>query len=96
MDVQGAAPYLGETPNVFRSAKTRKGAIGTDFGTTNSSIACANNSEEAQFAKFPYLGDLTHSYRSLLYLQQEMCAALFTARKADIPGENGISHAHIC
>jgi len=45
-----------------------KGAIGIDFGTTNSSIACANCSDEVQLAKFPYLGGLTDVYRSLLYL----------------------------
>jgi hypothetical chaperone protein len=53
-----------------RAPETRKGAIGIDFGTTNSSIAYASNSDEVQLAKFPYLGDMTESYRSLLYLQQ--------------------------
>jgi hypothetical chaperone protein len=53
-----------------RAPKTSKGAIGIDFGTTNSSIAYANNSDEVQLAKFPYLGELTDSYRSLLYLQR--------------------------
>lgn len=48
----------------------RKGTIGIDFGTTNSSIACAEGSGEVQLAKFPNLGVLTDAYRSLLYLQQ--------------------------
>ena len=61
---------LGETLNDSQAPQTRKGAIGIDFGTTNSSIACANNSDEVQLAKFPYLGELTDSYRSLLYLQR--------------------------
>jgi hypothetical chaperone protein len=47
-----------------------KGTIGIDFGTTNSSIACADRSGEVQLAQFPYLGGLTDAYRSLLYLQQ--------------------------
>jgi hypothetical chaperone protein len=51
-------------------SQTSKRAIGIDFGTTNSSIACADHSGEVQLAKFPYLGSLTDSYRSLLYLQQ--------------------------
>lgn len=51
-------------------SKTIKGAIGIDFGTTNSSIACAGRSDEVQLARFPYLGSLTDSYRSLLYLQR--------------------------
>jgi hypothetical chaperone protein len=52
------------------ASQKSQGSIGIDFGTTNSSIACANGSEEVQLAKFPYLGSLTDSYRSLLYLQQ--------------------------
>jgi hypothetical chaperone protein len=51
-------------------AAQSKRAIGIDFGTTNSSIACANCSDEVQLATFPYLGGLTDAYRSLLYLQQ--------------------------
>jgi hypothetical chaperone protein len=45
-------------------------AIGIDFGTTNSSIAHANESGEVVLAHFPYLGEVTASYRSLLYLEQ--------------------------
>ena len=45
-------------------------AIGIDFGTTNSSIAFADSSNDVQLAQFPYLGGLTDAYRSLLYLQQ--------------------------
>src|SRR5271168_1634519 len=51
-------------------SQTSKHAIGVDFGTTNSSIACADRSGEVQLAQFPHLGNLTDSYRSLLYLQQ--------------------------
>jgi hypothetical chaperone protein len=47
-----------------------EGSIGIDFGTTNSSIACADGTGEVRLATFPYLGGLTDSYRSLLYLQQ--------------------------
>ncbi len=53
-----------------RAPKTSKGAVGSDFGTTNSSIALADASDQVQLAKFPYLGSLTDSYRSLLYLQR--------------------------
>ncbi len=52
------------------ASQTSKRAIGIDFGTTNSSIACADRSGEVQLATFPYLGSLTDSYRSLLYLQR--------------------------
>ncbi len=44
--------------------------IGIDFGTTNSSIARANRSGEVSLASFPYMGDMTDAYRSLLYLEQ--------------------------
>src|SRR5580700_10155284 len=52
------------------TSQTSNGAIGIDFGTTNSSIALANSSDEVQLARFPYLGGLTDAYRSLLYLQR--------------------------
>ena len=53
-----------------RAAQSRKGTIGIDFGTTNSSIARAGSSNEVQLARFPYLGSLTDAYRALLYLEQ--------------------------
>src|SRR5579864_6466629 len=53
-----------------RASPMSKRAIGIDFGTTNSSIAFADSSDEVQLARFPYLGGLTDAYRSLLYLQQ--------------------------
>src|SRR5258708_15959073 len=53
-----------------RASQSSKGAIGIDFGTTNSSIACAGSADDVQLARFPYLGGMTDAYRSLLYLQQ--------------------------
>jgi len=53
-----------------RSSRSSKGTIGIDFGTTNSSIACAGSADEVQLTRFPYLGGMTDAYRSLLYLQQ--------------------------
>lgn len=47
-----------------------KPAIGIDFGTTNSSIARVNDRGEVHLAQFPYSGEMTPSYRSLLYLEQ--------------------------
>ena len=52
------------------SRSSRFSTIGIDFGTTNSSIACARSADEVQLAGFPYLGGMTDAYRSLLYLQQ--------------------------
>lgn len=53
-----------------RASRPSKGKIGIDFGTTNSSIACAGGTDEVQLARFPDLGGMTDAYRSLLYLQQ--------------------------
>jgi hypothetical chaperone protein len=61
-------------------SRTTKLPIGVDFGTTNSSIACADRSGEVRLAKFPYLGSLTDSYRSLLYLQQTKVGATNTLK----------------
>jgi hypothetical chaperone protein len=63
-----------------RTSRTNPRAIGIDFGTTNSSIACAAESSEVQLAKFPYLGGLTDAYRSLLYLQREKEGGLNTLK----------------
>jgi hypothetical chaperone protein len=45
------------------------GAVGIDFGTTNSSIARRVDSSTVELARFPLLGATTDSYRSLLYLE---------------------------
>ncbi len=45
-------------------------AIGIDFGTTNSSIACADPVSGVALASFPFAGGMTDAYRSLLYLEQ--------------------------
>src|SRR3979409_2513016 len=46
------------------------GAIGIDFGTTNSLLACADPAGNVALASFPFGGGLTDAYRSLLYLEQ--------------------------
>ncbi len=48
----------------------KSATIGFDFGTTNSSIACARASGQVELAHFSELGTATDSYRSLLYLEQ--------------------------
>ncbi|MBV8833285.1 MAG: Hsp70 family protein [Acidobacteriaceae bacterium] len=45
-------------------------AAGLDFGTTNSSIAIVNQQGSVQLAQFPFAGNTTESYRSLLYLER--------------------------
>ena len=52
-----------------------RGAVGIDFGTTNSSIArrldqqCLDQSSTIELVRFPFFGGTTESYRSLLYLE---------------------------
>lgn len=46
-------------------------AIGIDFGTTNSSIARVNGSGVVDLVRYPFQGNLTDSFRSLLYLEQQ-------------------------
>jgi hypothetical chaperone protein len=72
------------------ASQASKGAIGIDFGTTNSSIAFAERSDEVQLAKFPYLGGLTDAYRSLLYLQQVREGGVNTLKSWT--GPEGIEH----
>jgi hypothetical chaperone protein len=72
------------------ASQASQGAIGIDFGTTNSSIAFAERSDEVQLAKFPYLGGLTDAYRSLLYLQQVREGGVNTLKSWT--GPDGIEH----
>jgi hypothetical chaperone protein len=48
----------------------RSDAIGFDFGTTNSSVALVTGGSPVQLVSFPSLGTETHSFRSVLYLEQ--------------------------
>jgi hypothetical chaperone protein len=59
---------------------SKRAAIGIDFGTTNSSVACAWPTGEIQLVSFPLMGALTDSYRSLLYLEQARDAGRDTLR----------------
>lgn len=44
--------------------------VGIDFGTTNSSIARADEQGRVSLVEFPSVGGLVAAYRSLLYLEQ--------------------------
>ena len=74
------------------TSQTSNGAIGIDFGTTNSSIAFAGCSG-VQLAKFSYLGGVTDAYRSLLYLQQVKEGGVNTLKSWT--GPEGIEH-YLC
>jgi hypothetical chaperone protein len=67
-----------------------KAAIGIDFGTTNSSIARVNDKGEVDLAHFPYAGEMTASYRSLLYLEQMKERGVNTLKSWS--GPEGIEH----
>ena len=44
--------------------------VGIDFGTTNSSVAMADEQGRVRLVQFPAAGGLVAAYRSLLYLEQ--------------------------
>lgn len=46
------------------------GAVGIDFGTTNSSIALSAEDHDVRLASFPFQGAPTPSFRSVIYLEQ--------------------------
>lgn len=63
--------------------------VGLDFGTTNSSIArCTNGTGSVELARFQLFGEVTESYRSLLYL--ELIRDHGKARLASWTGPAGI------
>ncbi len=45
-------------------------SIGIDFGTTNSSVAILRSDGTLQLGRFPLFGQVTDTYRSLLYFEQ--------------------------
>jgi len=66
-------------------------AVGIDFGTTNSSIACCvADSSTVQLVSFPFLGATTESYRSLLYM--EKVREQGRNKLASWTGPSGIEH----
>jgi hypothetical chaperone protein len=56
-----------------KKATFSAGAVGIDFGTTNSSVALAT-ADQVHLANFSFLGAPTHSFRSVIYLEQTRSA----------------------
>ncbi len=54
----------------MRQPQTQVPSIGIDFGTTNSTVACATGKSQVELVAFPTRAGETFSFRSLLYLQQ--------------------------
>jgi hypothetical chaperone protein len=54
----------------MRTAQIPVDAVGIDFGTTNSSVAQATSDGRVELASFPFKGEETQSFRSVLYLEQ--------------------------
>ncbi|HEY0786086.1 MAG TPA: Hsp70 family protein, partial [Acidobacteriaceae bacterium] len=70
-DRVAGGPARPRRPRAGVAART---AIGLDFGTTNSSVALAaevpGEASTVELAKYPAMGGLTASFRSLLYFEQ--------------------------
>jgi hypothetical chaperone protein len=66
--------------------------IGIDFGTTNSSIAIARPDGTVQLARFPFSGQTTDTYRSLLYFEQMAGDGLTPLKTFCWTGPAGIEH----
>jgi hypothetical chaperone protein len=65
-------------------------AVGIDFGTTNSSIGRSLDHSHVELVRFPFLGGITESYRSLLYLENIRQAG--KNRLSSWTGPAGIEH----
>jgi hypothetical chaperone protein len=54
----------------MRKTGNQINAVGFDFGTTNSSVALVDEGARVQLVSFPFGGDETLSFRSVLYFEQ--------------------------
>src|ERR1700722_520060 len=46
-------------------------SVGLDLGTTNSALAVATDDGKVTLARFPHLGGLTDTFRSILYFHPD-------------------------
>jgi len=65
--------------------------IGLDFGTTNSTVAIKSPNSPIQIATFPFRGEQTPSFRSVLYFEQVKSAA-GPRRAHSLTGPAAIEH----
>jgi hypothetical chaperone protein len=72
------------------SIRMTSATIGIDFGTTNSSVARAMATGEVELVQFPYMGEVTAAYRSLLYLEQRKARGVNALKSWS--GPEGIEH----
>jgi hypothetical chaperone protein len=55
----------------MQQRQDRVSPIGIDFGTTNSTVACASGNGQVELVAFPTQSGETFSFRSVLYLEQQ-------------------------
>ena len=87
----GLSSYRARGHTLLYAPLVSQHSFGIDFGTTNTSIAFARPDGGIALGLFPFFGELTDTYRSLLYFEQ-------VARKNTPPqtfcwtGPSGIEH----
>jgi hypothetical chaperone protein len=76
----------------FRERLLATSSIGIDFGTTNTSIAHVRADGIVELGQFPFLGQATAAYRSLLYFEQAPRQGVQPPRTSCWTGPLGIEH----
>jgi hypothetical chaperone protein len=67
-------------------------SIGIDFGTTNTSIAIVRPGGTVELGRFPFFGQATETYRSLLYFEQTPGKGASPPTTFCWTGPSGIEH----
>jgi hypothetical chaperone protein len=73
-------------PSATDASNATPYSIGIDFGTTNSSVALAHADGRVELVRFPAMGGLTESFRSVLFLEEARAAGRRQVKSYTGPG----------